>query len=64
MRTQIVVETPEAFENWTQEQLVASSDLKQAIAVNPADVLSPAEFLAHQTQEMGINPEMLHQIHH
>ncbi|MDF5723353.1 MAG: cytochrome c oxidase subunit II [Rhizonema sp. PD37] len=64
MRTQIVVETPEAFDKWTQEQLVASREtLKQAIAVNPAE-LSPAEFLAHQTSEMGINPEILHQIHH
>ena len=64
MRTQIVVETLEAFDAWTQEQLVASREtLNQAIALNPAE-LSPAEFLAHHTHEMGINPEILHQIHH
>ncbi|MHC5726900.1 MAG: cytochrome C oxidase subunit II, partial [Nostoc sp.] len=54
----------EAFGKWQQEQLVASKEtLNQAIAVNPAD-LSPNEFLAHYTKEMGIQPEILHQVHH
>jgi cytochrome c oxidase subunit II len=63
MRTQIVVQQPEEFEQWLQEQQVASTDeLKQAIAVNPAE-LPPAEFLAPYTHEMGIQPEMIHQLH-
>ena len=34
MRTQVVVETPEAFEKWQQEQLVASKEeLNQALAM-------------------------------
>ncbi|HLP88368.1 MAG TPA: cytochrome c oxidase subunit II [Nostocaceae cyanobacterium] len=64
MRTQVVVESPEEFANWMQEQLVASREnLNQAVAVNPAD-LSPDEFLAPYTQEMGIQPEMLHHLGH
>ncbi|MEH1931460.1 cytochrome c oxidase subunit II [Nostoc sp.] len=64
MRAPVVVETEEAFDKWQQEQLVASKEtLNQAIAVNPAD-LSPNEFLAHYTKEMGIQPEILHQVHH
>ncbi len=64
MRTQVVVETQESFDKWIQEQLVASTEeLKQAVAVNP-DELSPSEFLSHYTSEMGIQPEILHQIHH
>lgn len=64
MRTQVVVQKPEEFEQWIQEQLVASAEeLKQAVAVNPAD-LTPDEFLAPHTSRMGIHPEMLHQIHH
>jgi cytochrome c oxidase subunit 2 len=63
MRTQVVVESPEAFNKWMQEQVVASQDtMNQAVAVNPAD-MSPEEFLAPYTKEMGIHPEMLQHIH-
>ncbi|MEH1780839.1 MAG: cytochrome c oxidase subunit II [Nostoc sp.] len=64
MRATVVVEPQEAFDKWVQEQLVASKEtLNQAIAVNPAD-LSPNEFLAPYTKDMGIKPEILHQVHH
>ncbi|MEH2420028.1 MAG: cytochrome c oxidase subunit II [Nostoc sp.] len=63
MRASVVVETEEAFDKWQQEQLVASKEtLNQAVAVNPAN-LSPNEFLAPYTKDMGIQPEVLHQIH-
>lgn len=63
MRTAVVVESEEAFEQWTQEQLVASREtLNQAVAVNPAD-LTADEFLAPYTKDMGIHPEMLNQVH-
>ncbi|WP_017315814.1 cytochrome c oxidase subunit II [Mastigocladopsis repens] len=63
MRTQVVVETPQKFEQWMQEQQVASAEvLKQAVAVNPTE-LSPHEFLAPYTSEMGIHPEIVQQIH-
>ncbi|WP_341526737.1 cytochrome c oxidase subunit II [Nostoc sp. UHCC 0302] len=63
MRTQVVVETPEAFDKWVQEQLVASREepLSQAVAVNPTN-LSPDEFLAPYTKDMGIQPETLNQV--
>ena len=64
MRTQVIVEKQEAFDNWMQEQLVASTQtLNQAVAVNPTDI-SPDKFLAPYTKDMGIQPEILHQIHH
>ncbi|MDP5339654.1 MAG: cytochrome c oxidase subunit II [Nodularia sp. (in: cyanobacteria)] len=63
MRSQIVVETQEAYDAWMTEQLVASGEtLNQAVAVNSAD-LSPDEFLTHYTKDMGIQPEMLHHMH-
>lgn len=63
MRTAVVVESEEAFDKWTQEQLLASREtLNQAVAVNPA-ALTPDEFLAPYTKDMGIHPEMLHQVH-
>jgi cytochrome c oxidase subunit 2 len=63
MRTQVVVQKPEELEQWIQEQQVASTEgLKQAVAMNP-DVVSPSEFLAHYTSEMGIQPEIFDQIH-
>jgi cytochrome c oxidase subunit II len=64
MRTQVIVEKQEAFDNWIQEQLVASTQtLNQAVAINPTDI-SPDKFLAPYTKEMGIEPAILHQIHH
>jgi len=64
MRTQVIVEKQEAFDNWIQEQLVASTQtLNQAVAVNPTDI-SLDKFLAPYTKDMGIEPEILHQIHH
>ncbi|MBD2568571.1 cytochrome c oxidase subunit II [Anabaena lutea] len=64
MKTQVVVESQEAYDTWMQEQLVASKEtLNQAVAVNSADV-SPDEFLAPYTKDMGIHSEMLHQVHH
>jgi cytochrome c oxidase subunit 2 len=63
MRTQVVVEPQAAFDSWMQEQVAANSDnLNQAIAVNPAN-LTPDEFLAPYTKDMGIQPEMLHHMH-
>lgn len=63
MNTQFIVQTPEAFDQWLKEQQVASKEaLNQAIALNPAD-LSPAQFLAPYTNNMGIEPETLSQLH-
>jgi cytochrome c oxidase subunit II len=64
MRAPIVVESQENFDKWLQEQQVASRDtLNQAVALKPAD-LSPNQFLAPYTKEMGIKPEVLNQVHH
>lgn len=63
MKTKFIVETPAAFDQWMQEQQVASLEaLNQAVAVNPAD-LSPSEFLAPYTNNIGIEPQMLTQLH-
>lgn len=64
MKAQVVVESQKAYDEWMQEQLVASREtLNQAVAVNPGEQ-SPDEFLAPYTKDMGIHPEMLHQVHH
>ncbi len=61
MRTKVIVDTLEAFDSWmTEQQSSASKELNQAVAVNPA--VSPAEFLAPYTKDMGIQSEMLEQI--
>ncbi|ADI65164.1 cytochrome c oxidase subunit II [Trichormus azollae] len=65
MRTQVVVESQPAFDSWMQEQLVASKDtLNQAVSINPANNMSVDKFLAPYSKDMGIHPEMLHQVHH
>jgi cytochrome c oxidase subunit 2 len=57
MKSQVVVETQEAFDQWMQEQLIASKDIP-----NEAVAMTADKFLAPYTQDMGINSEILHQI--
>jgi len=61
MRSQMVVETPEDYQAWVTENLVASNpDLQKAIAINPAD-LGDGEFLAPYANEnqLSVNSEQL-----
>ncbi len=63
MKGLAVVHTPEDFDSWLQEQQVASSqNLEQAVAVNP-NKLSDGEFLAPYTSDLGVNSEILKQLH-
>lgn len=63
MRTKVIAESPADFATWVDEQKVASAEgLEQTIAVNPADQTS-AEFLAPYADRVGIQPEVLHQLH-
>ena len=63
MNTKFIVQSLEAYDQWMQEQQVASIEAtNKAIALNPAE-LSPAEFLAPYTTEMGIQAETLAQLH-
>jgi cytochrome c oxidase subunit II len=62
MRTKVFVDTPEAFEAWKQEQLLASAEqLNQAVAMTA--VQSPEQILAPYTSHMGIEPEMISHLH-
>jgi cytochrome c oxidase subunit 2 len=63
MRTKVIAESPADFAAWVKEQQVASAaGLAQAVAVNPSDK-APDEFLAPYADRMGIQSEMLHQLH-
>jgi cytochrome c oxidase subunit 2 len=64
MKTHVVVQTQQDFDNWmTEQQASASKELDQAVAVVDRTDLSANEFLAPYTKEMGIQSEMLQQIH-
>ncbi len=59
MRSQVIVHTPEEFDNWLEENRIAQTqNLKEAVAINPAH-LSTSEFLNPYTRDMGINAETL-----
>ncbi len=63
MKTQVIVETPEEFNNWIKsQQEVASEDLERAVAAKPAH-MPASEFLAPYAQEIGVNAETLHHLH-
>jgi cytochrome c oxidase subunit 2 len=64
MNTKVVVETQADFDKWMQEQqeVASANPASPMIAVNPAEQ-SPSEFLAPYTKNLGIQPEMLEQIH-
>ncbi|QJB46764.1 cytochrome c oxidase subunit II [Dolichospermum flos-aquae] len=62
MKSQVVVETQEAFDSWMQEQLIAGKEIpNQAVAVNSM-AMTADEFLSPYTHNMGIHSEILHQI--
>jgi cytochrome c oxidase subunit II len=63
MRTTLIVETPEEYQNWiTSQQEVASQDhLQDAIALNPRK-MSEGQYLAPYATEMGINANTLKQL--
>ena len=62
MKSQVVVETQEAFDSWMQEQLIAGKDIpNQAVAVNSMSMTAD-EFLSPYIKDMGIHSEILHQI--
>ena len=62
MRTQVIVQTPEEYDQWVQQNRVAEAPQLQTIAINTAELTS-SEYLAPYTQELGINPETLIQLH-
>ncbi|MBS9390433.1 MAG: cytochrome c oxidase subunit II [Dolichospermum sp. WA123] len=62
MKSQVVVESQEAFDSWMQEQLLAGKDIpNQAVAMNSM-AMTADEFLSPYTHDMGIHSEILHQI--
>lgn len=62
MKTKTIVETPQDFNEWIASQTAAMAADDRAIALNPSEQSADA-FLAPYTQEMGINGEVLSQIH-
>lgn len=63
MRTQVVVHTPEEYESWLAENLIAQQqNLNSAVASNPAD-LPASDFLAPHAANLGITSETLAQLH-
>ncbi|MCJ8280067.1 MAG: cytochrome c oxidase subunit II [Rivularia sp. ALOHA_DT_140] len=61
MRSQVIVHTPEDYENWLQENRIAQQESKETVAVNPAE-LSPSQYLSAYNSEMGISSAILGQI--
>ena len=62
MKTTMIVESSEAYDQWVQERTIATTD-SESIAVNPSD-LSDGEFLQAYAEEMGIIENTLDQIPH
>ncbi len=63
MKTKFIIDSSEGFDRWMQEQqATAQENLNQAVALNSAE-MSPAQFLAPYTQNMGIGSETLAQLH-
>ncbi|QKD81852.1 cytochrome c oxidase subunit II [Thermoleptolyngbya sichuanensis A183] len=62
MRTQVVVHTPEEFDEWLQQNAVAQQqNPSQTVAVNPAE-LSDRDYLSPYAQEMGVSDQVLSQV--
>lgn len=61
MRSQVIVDTPEEYQSWLEENRIAQQQTKETVAVNPAE-LSPSEYLTNYSSDMGINSATLAQI--
>lgn len=63
MRTQIIVHTPEEYEQWVSQNQIAQAEgiAPSVIATNPSTI-SDRQFLEPYAQEMGIEPHLLHQL--
>ncbi|WP_017656043.1 cytochrome c oxidase subunit II [Fortiea contorta] len=62
MRSQVIVHTPQEYENWLKEsQLAQKPDLQATIALNPAN-LSASEFLAPHGDHLGVSAATLKSI--
>ncbi len=62
MRTQMIVETPEEYQAWLQENAVAQNpNLAETLALKPSELSNP-EFLAPYAKQMGVNEELLTQL--
>lgn len=62
MRTQVVVQTPEEYDQWVQQNTTTAQVASQPIAVNTAD-LNAAEYLAPYSQDLGVKAETVAQLH-
>lgn len=63
MKSHVVVESPEAYEEWLQSMKIAQAKGEaQTVAINPAQ-MTDSEYLAPYAQETGVTPEMLHHLH-
>ncbi|MBE9124850.1 MULTISPECIES: cytochrome c oxidase subunit II [unclassified Coleofasciculus] len=63
MNAQLFVHPPEEYQTWVEENRIAGqSNQNQTVAVNPAE-LSESEFLAPYAKEMGIDANLLGELH-
>ncbi|HEY9658822.1 MAG TPA: cytochrome c oxidase subunit II, partial [Allocoleopsis sp.] len=62
MRTQVVVQTPEEYDQWVQQNTTTAQAPAQPIAVSPAD-LTDSEYLSPYSQELGVKAETVAQLH-
>lgn len=59
MRSQVIVQSPEEFKSWLEENRIAQNqELKEAVALKPTELSTP-EFLAPYTRDLGINSATL-----
>lgn len=65
MKTKVVAQSQEDFDAWINSQKVANNmdDLNQAIALSDPANQSPDEFLAPYTHQLGIDSQVLQQLH-
>lgn len=62
MRTKAIVHTLEEYDSWVQSQVASKGVPSNTIAVNSVD-LSPSDFLAPFVKDLGIDSDVLEQVH-
>lgn len=67
MRSQVIVHSPDGYQTWLSENQIAQAEMapgamEQRIAVDPT-TQSESEFLAPYSHDLGVNADLLAQLH-
>lgn len=63
MNTKLIVQTPEDYDKWLQEQVASAADPNQTVAFNQQQQRTDADYLKPYVSDLGVDLAVLEQLH-